>query len=83
MAVAISLVVVKMQALVVVLVEAEGDERAMNEPWIGVEEERLVTIEDEVDEVKPLDDKCILGYFREHLFVNIVKEWKTKGGKQP
>ena len=42
MAEAIGLVVVKMQALAVVSAEAEGDERAMNEPWIGVEEERLV-----------------------------------------
>jgi hypothetical protein len=55
----------------------------MGEQWRGAQQERLVTIEAESDEVNPLDNKCSLEYVREKNLVNIVKEWKTKGGKQP
>ncbi len=36
---------------------------------------------DEV-ELRGFDNKCILEYFKEKEFLSIVKEWKTKGGKQ-
>ena len=36
---------------------------------------------DEV-ELRRFDNKCILEYFKEKEFLSIVKEWKTKGGKQ-
>jgi hypothetical protein len=58
--------------------EVEEVRHVMKDQWI----DSVVVVGTDEVELRGFDNKCILGYFKEKEFLSIVKEWKTKDGKQ-